>query len=111
LTAHYGTTHGTAIALLLASVVRWNAVAAGDRYAELLRISGKGDTSDPAEDLAHRLEQLAISGGLHSRLREAGVPESDLSELASEAAEQWTGKFNPRPFDIHGALEVYQCAF
>ena len=111
LTAHYGTTHGTAIALLLAPVVRWNAVAAGNRYAELLRISGKGDTSDPAEDLAHRLEQLAISGGLHSRLREAGVPESDLSELASEAAEQWTGKFNPRPFDIHGALEVYQCAF
>lgn len=111
LTAHYGTTHGTAIALLLAPVVRWNAVAAGDRYAELLRISGKGDCSDPAEDLALRLEQLAISGGLHSRLREAGVPESDLSELASEAAEQWTGKFNPRPFDIHGALEVYQCAF
>jgi len=31
--------------------------------------------------------------------------------LANEAAEQWTGQFNPRPFDIKGALEVYQCAF
>ena len=34
-----------------------------------------------------------------------------LSALAGEAAEQWTGRFNPRPFDIRGALEVYQCAF
>mgnify|MGYP003694183863 CR=1 FL=1 len=37
LTAHYGTTHGEAIALLLASVVRWNSNVVGERYAEPLR--------------------------------------------------------------------------
>jgi hypothetical protein len=31
--------------------------------------------------------------------------------LAEEAAEQWTGRFNPRPFDAAGALEIYQCAY
>src|SRR6185295_13782481 len=51
LTAHYGTTHGEAIALLLASVVRWNANVVGERYAELLRLSGIAG-SDPAETLA-----------------------------------------------------------
>ena len=111
LTAHYGTTHGAAIALMLPSVVRWNGAVAGERYAELLRLSSVTDDSNAAERLASRLEQLASAGRLQSSLREAGVRLEDLSTLAAEAAEQWTGRFNPRPFDIQGALEVYQCAF
>ena len=111
LTAHYGTTHGEAIALLLAPVVRWNANVVGERYAELLRLSGIAPGSDPAETLALRLETLSIAGSLHRTLRDAGIGENELPMLANEAAEQWTGQFNPRPFDIKGALEVYQCAF
>lgn len=111
LTAHYGTTHGVAIALLLPTVVRWNGSAVDDKYAELLKLSTGQDISDAAERLAQRLEELAIAGGLRRSLREAGIPATDLSMLAGEAAEQWTGRFNPRPFDINGALEVYQCAF
>src|SRR5678815_228957 len=108
LTAHYGTTHGEAIALLLASVVRWNANVVGERYAELLRLSGIAPGSNPAETLASRLETLAVAGGLHRTLRDAGIGVNELPMLANEAAEQWTGRFNPRPFDIKGALEVYQ---
>jgi alcohol dehydrogenase len=111
ITARYGTTHGAAIALLLPSVVRWNGVVSSERYAELLRLSTVREDSNAAERLATRLEQLATAGGLHCSLREAGINSSDLSALADEAAEQWTGRFNPRPFDVHGALEVYQCAF
>ena len=111
ITARYGTTHGAAIALLLPSVVRWNGIVSNERYAELLRLSTIREDSNAAERLASRLEQLAIAGGLHSSLRDAGVRSDDLSALAGEAAEQWTGRFNPRPFDIRGALEVYQCAF
>jgi len=111
LTAHYGTTHGVAIALLLPTVVRWNSAAAGERYAQLLTMSQTQVHSDPAEQLAQRLEELSVAGGLRQRLRDAGIRSDDLSMLATEAAEQWTGRFNPRPFDINGALEVYQCAF
>lgn len=111
ITAHYGTTHGAAIALLLPSVVRWNSVVAGARYAELVRLSTVQDDSDPTEQLATRLEQLAMAGGLRSNLRKEGISSEDLTMLAGEAAEQWTGQFNPRPFDMKGALEVYQCAF
>ena len=30
--------------------------------------------------------------------------------LAAEAAEQMTGRFNPRPFDADAAKEIYRCA-
>ena len=35
LTTHYSTVHGAALAMLLPSVVRWNATVVGERYAEL----------------------------------------------------------------------------
>ena len=112
LTARYGTTHGVAIALLLPHVVRWNAGVAGARYAELLAATGRSVREDEAaEALASRLEALAVAGGLPRGLRDAGVPEADLPALADEAAQQWTGRYNPRPFDAAGAREVYRAAF
>ena len=112
LTAHYGTTHGVAIALLLPHVVRWNGAVAGARYAELLAATGRVVAeADAAEALASRLEALAVAGGLPRGLRSAGVPEADLPVLAEEAAQQWTGRYNPRPFDARGARELYRAAF
>jgi alcohol dehydrogenase len=101
-TARYGTTHGNAIAILLPHVVRWNAAAAGSLYAEMF---GASDT------LAERLALLAGIGELPRTLRDAGASRDDLRALARDAEEQWTGKFNPRPFDAAGALEIYECAF
>ncbi|HXG68961.1 MAG TPA: iron-containing alcohol dehydrogenase [Blastocatellia bacterium] len=112
LTAHYDTAHGVAIAALLPSVVRWNSPAVGQLYGELLRVAGKSATSgEPAEALARRLEQLVAAGRLPGRLSDAGIPKEELGTLAEEAAQQWTGRFNPRPFDAAGALEVYECAY
>jgi alcohol dehydrogenase class IV len=99
LTAHYGITHGVAIAALLPHVVRWNEETVGNRYGEL---------SKPLPD---RLEQLAAAAGLSGRLSDLGVSKDQLPLLAREAAQQWTGRFNPRPFDASGAMEIYQCAF
>ena len=114
LTARYGTAHGEAIAMLLPSVVRWNERAAADRYAALLRLSSAGPDEHgytPTEALARRLEELATAGGLRADLSSVGIEKTDLADLAAEAAEQWTGTFNPRPFDKEGALEVYSCAY
>jgi alcohol dehydrogenase len=96
LTARYGTTHGVAIAALLPHVVRWNDAA---RYAGL------------SAQLPDRLARLAEAGDLPSRISLLGVPQTDLASLAAEAGRQWTGRFNPRPFDAAGALEIYQCAY
>lgn len=114
LTAHYGTAHGAAIAMLLPSVVRWNERFAFSDYFWLLSwssVAGQSNGVPVTEALARRLEELAKIGGLSSNLRTCGVTETELPELAAEAAEQWTGTFNPRPFDQQGALEVYQCVY
>jgi alcohol dehydrogenase len=114
LTARYGTAHGAAIAMLLPSVVRWNESVAADDYAMLLSwstVADKRNDLSATEALARRLDELAEAGGLRQQLRTTGVKETDITELASEAAEQWTGTFNPRPFNKEGAIEVYQCVY
>jgi alcohol dehydrogenase len=111
-TARYGTIHGHAIAILLPHVVRWNVGAAEAMYRELSPPSAaRQSASSAGEALAARLSRLVESGGLPRTLRDAGASRSDLSALAREAVEQWTGTFNPRPLDVEGALEIYQCAF
>lgn len=100
LTAQYGLIHGEAIAALLPHVVRWNQSEAGELYRDL-------DTGD----LSGRLNRMAEAADLFVRLREHGVSREALPGLATEAANQWTGKFNPRPFDAAGALEIYEWAY
>lgn len=100
LTARYGIAHGLAIASLLPHVVRWNHSAAGGLYREL-----------DADDLGHRLTRMAETADLYVRLREHGVSREALPGLAEEAAMQWTGRFNPRPFDASGAAEIYEWAY
>ncbi len=100
LTAHFGTTHGHAIALLLHHVVRWNMEHAAHLYREL-----------DGEGLPGRLAKLARTADLPARLRDVGVTEESLPRLAEEAAVQWTGRFNPRPFQAADALAIYRAAY
>jgi alcohol dehydrogenase len=108
LTAHHGTTHGIAVGMMLASVTRWNAPVASGGYAELLAASGHDAGDSPAHTLAKRLDALAERGGLPRRLAAIGIDEAELPELAAEAAQEWTGTFNPRPFDATAALGLYR---
>lgn len=100
LTAHYHLQHGVAMALLLSHVVEWNSRVSGHQYDEL-----------HAGHLTRRLRELADLAGLPLSLRQASVPEEALPRLSEEAGAQWTGRFNPRPFDADAALEIYQCAY
>lgn len=111
LTKNYGTTHGVAIAALLPHVVRWNSKVVGAKYAELAITAGLAAQGyEASEILARRLEQLRAKGGLADKLSALGVVKSDLSRLAEEAAQQWTGGFNPRDWSHTGAMEVYEKA-
>jgi alcohol dehydrogenase len=100
LTARYSITHGQAIAALLPHVVRFNRPASTALYRELY----EGDLGD-------RLARMAELAGLPVSLHAQGISKESLPALAQEAAAQWTGRFNPRPFDCAGALEIYECAY
>jgi alcohol dehydrogenase len=109
--ARFGAAHGVAVALMLPSVVRWNTPAAAARYGELLAMMGAPAAADPAAALADRLEAMAVLGGLPRGLAAVGVTDAALDAMARDAAEQWTGRFNPRPFDLAGARELYRMAY
>src|SRR6476620_1585130 len=79
LTARYGTTHGIAIAVMLPHVVRWNAPAVRDRYAELLAVSERLSTGDAGRRLAARLEDLARAAGLPATLADLGAERADIA--------------------------------
>lgn len=111
LTARYGTTHGVAIGVLLPHVVRWNAGVVADRYAELLAFAGDSTPGAPGERLADRLASYVAAAGLPSTLEDVGASRADVQALARDAATQWTGTFNPRPFNEKAAMELYERAF
>jgi len=111
LTAQYGTPHGEAIAVMLPHVVRWNGATVGDRYADLLRTVNQDDGQDSGDRLAARLAGFAEMAGLAVNLRAVGAARDDLPRLAAAAATQWTGTFNPRPFDAAAALALYERAW
>lgn len=108
LTKNYDTEHGAAVALMLPHVVRWNGEEVAALYRELWQ---SARARGGAAELAARLEELAAAGGLPRTLRDARVPAGDLARLADEAAGQWTGRFNPRPFDAAAALRLYERAY
>ncbi len=112
LSARYGTTHGVAIGVMLPHIVRFNAHVVGDLYADLagdIHLCERGDLESPFR-LADFLRDLVAGTGNPTTLSECGVDPGSLPELAAIAAEQWTGKFNPRPVNAELLEELYRCA-
>src|SRR5947209_5417058 len=111
LTAHYGLTHGVAIGVMLPHVLRFNAPAAGELYADLAADAGlPAGRGRAAEALARRVLAWLTAAGLPTRLTGCGVSRSILPLLAEEANDQWTARFNPRPVAEGDLLLLYEAA-
>lgn len=113
LTAHYDITHGLAIGLMLPHVVRYNSEVVAAMYGRLAADAGLCEHEDPvaSELLANQIAGWVRTAGCPTALRECGVDRSRLSHLAEEAAQQWTGTFNPRPVAAQQLEELYRCAY
>ncbi len=111
LTAHYGLTHGVAVGLMLPHVIRFNAPAADDLYADLVGAAGLGSGRPAADVLAARVAELTAAAGLPRSLKECNVSGTILHLLAEEANQQWTARFNPRPVTEADILSIYQAAW
>jgi maleylacetate reductase len=84
----YGLPHGILNGICLPAALRFNG-----RYApDALRRFAEAIGGDPAT----RVEELAALGGPR-RLRDLGVPEQDLPELATAAAQRAGNQANPQP--------------
>lgn len=101
-----GVPQGIGSAILLPHVLRHNAPVNAPRQAVLAEAMGR-----PAVPLATAVAELVAGLGLPGRLRDAGVPEARLSDVAGVALGNPRLAANPRPMD-RGAVEaLLQAAF
>jgi alcohol dehydrogenase len=111
-TARFGVTHGAAIGVLLPHVVRFNAAEVDGLYRDLVQDAGYSVNGSPAGHvLADRLSAFVSQAKSPASLEECGVDASLIPEMANEAAQQWTGRFNPRMVAADSLEELYRCAF
>jgi alcohol dehydrogenase len=112
LTAHYGITHGLAIAIMLPHVIAFNAPVVSELYADLVEEAGLANgTRDVAgQILAARIRALVKLAYLPTTLTSCGISGGILSVLAEEASRQWTARFNPRPVTERDILAIYEMA-
>jgi alcohol dehydrogenase len=101
LTALCETVHGVAVGLMLPHVIRFNAPAEANPYADLMENS---------DALADRIERLLEAGHLPRRLDDVGVSEQLIPPLAEFAAKQWTASFNPRNVGEAEFREIFEAA-
>ena len=85
----YGLPHGAMNALCLPPALRFNESVAAKAIDDFGKSLGAADPAD-------RVEELARLGGFR-RLRDYGIPEEDLDDVAAATAQRAGAKANPRP--------------
>ena len=107
--------HGLSNALVLPHVLRFNLGHAAPLYAQLAAIvapHATGSEEARAQALIDKMQELAAQTGIVRTLREVGIAESDLDNLA-EAAMLQTRLLgnNPRTVTVEDARAIYAAAW
>ncbi|MDQ4135746.1 MAG: iron-containing alcohol dehydrogenase [Pseudomonadota bacterium] len=109
---HFGVPHGLSNALVLPYVLRFNAEACGDLYAELAPHAFPELERPNAEAFIAALVELAEDIGLEPRLRDVGIPRDAVAMMAEDAMKQTRLLVNnPRPVTLEDARAIYEAAW
>lgn len=116
LTANHSVIHGQAVGMMLPHVVRYNGaeprIAA--IYRELAAFAGltafDATAEQAVECVARRIEEILEAANMPRCLPAFNVVLTQLPTLAQEAAQQWTGTFNPRVLDHSDFVSLYRQA-
>lgn len=107
--------HGVANSLLLPHVIRFNAPAAAERYAEIalaLGVRPGANAAATAERGVEFLAQLSRDCGVPQTLSELKIPRDAIPSLAQAALQvQRLLKNNLRPVTEPDAVAIYEAAF
>lgn len=105
-----GAAHGDANSVMLPHVMRFNQSVVAPQLAEAALAIGVGAVGQTAESLAEAAAQqvadLVAHMRLPSRLRELGIEERQLPELARMAFASRTVQNNPRPINDVAEIET-----
>lgn len=112
--AFYNTPHGVANAILLPHVMRYNAAYTGEKYRQIARAMGADvvhATLEQAREAAiQAVEALNRDVGIPASLKEVGVREEDIAELAQAAFDDVCTGGNPRKAKIEEIEALYRAA-
>ena len=112
---HFHLSHGHTNALVLIEVLKFNAPAAKQYYAELMQWLdplSQGSTDGLCDLFIDHMQRHLDRSGLILKLRELGVEEQNLAELAQDAMLQTRLlQNNPKEMTEQDALEIYQAIF
>ena len=104
--------HGVANALLLPTVMAFNAPAALDKYTDIakaMNVYRPGMSQEEAADAAVRaVRELAVRVGIPQHLSELGIQESDLERLSQAALADVCTPGNPREVTQEQIYELYK---
>jgi alcohol dehydrogenase len=100
---------------MLPQVLQFNLDAAAELYAELAEVlvpGCSGETQTKARLFIEFMTALCHSLGLNKRLRDMGIPQNGLVELAEQAMLQTRLlQNNPKEITLADALAIYQQAW
>ena len=112
LSALHDVPHGVACAMLLPTVMRFNAPAALPKYVDIAKAVGvykEGMTQEEAADAAcTEIENLSKLVGIPAHLSELGITEKDIDALADQAIEDVCTPSNPRPVTREDIVALYK---
>ncbi|MBR2360865.1 MAG: lactaldehyde reductase [Bacteroidaceae bacterium] len=104
--------HGVANALLLPTIMEFNAPAALDKYVDIakaMNVYKDGMSKEEAAAAAcDAVRQLSIRVGIPQHLTEIGIKESDLPKLAKSAFADVCTPGNPREVTEEIILDLYK---
>jgi lactaldehyde reductase len=104
--------HGVANALLLPTIMEFNAPACIEKYVEIAKAMNaykEGMTNEEAADAACKaVRDLAIEVGIPQHLTELGIKEEDIPALAEQAIADVCTPGNPREVTYEDIVELYK---
>ena len=104
--------HGVANALLLPTIMEFNAPAALDKYVEIakaMKVYADGMTREEAADAAVKaVKELALRVGIPQHLSQLGIKAEDLERMAEAACADVCTPVNPREVNKEIILELYK---
>ncbi|HJA86495.1 MAG TPA: lactaldehyde reductase [Candidatus Bacteroides avicola] len=104
--------HGVANALLLPTIMEFNAPAALDKYVQIakaMEVYTDGMTREQAADAAVRaVKELSLRVGIPQHLSQLGIKAEDLDRLAEAACADVCTPGNPREVNKEIILELYK---
>ena len=110
--ALYDTPHGVANAILLPTIMEYNAPATGEKYREIAKAMGVKGTENMTQEEYRKaavdaVKQLSHDVGIPADLKEI-VKEEDLQFLAESAYADACCPGNPRDTSVEEIIELYK---